>query len=42
MLLATYYLALADPIKDELVSWEEVGDLETLILRVICLDNRLS
>lgn len=40
-LFAIYYNGLSDRIKDELVSWEEINDLETLIARVIRLDNRL-
>ena len=40
-LLVTFYNGLADRIKDELASWEEAEDLESLISRVIRLDNRL-
>ena len=38
----TFYHGLADCIKNELASWEEVEDLELLISRVIHLDNRLQ
>lgn len=41
-LQATFYHGLADRIKDELASWEEVEDLESLISRVIRLDHRLQ
>lgn len=40
-LLVTFYNGLADRIKDELASWEEAEDLESLVSRVIRLDNRL-
>lgn len=41
-LLATFYCGLADRIKDQLASWEEAENLESLISRVIRLDNRLQ